>query len=101
MSFRPAVGSGVASLPCDWLEQSQTGGFGERSLPFIEGDKIVHLELARAGHMHDIQSAGAEFHAVARQQTESLHEGGAVQHRKDIQPPLLARTKVGQLSFGL
>ena len=54
VSFRTEAGSGVASLPCDWLKHLQAGGFGQRSLPIIEGDKNIRLELARAGHMHDI-----------------------------------------------
>jgi len=54
VSFRTEAGSGVASLPCDWLKHLQTRGFGQRSLPIIEGDKNIRLELARAGHMHDI-----------------------------------------------
>lgn len=62
---------------------------------------MVYMQLARAGHMHHIQGAGAEFHAVKRELSEALHKGSPIKERKDILTSRFAGAKMIQLPFRL
>lgn len=62
---------------------------------------MVYMQLARAGHMHHIQGAGAEFHAVTGEFSEALHKGSSIKERKDILASRFAGSKMFQLPFRL